>query len=34
MMFNIYYSFVGVGLLGIATFIRFNEKEDEKMELE
>ena len=34
MMFNMYYSFVGVGLLGFATFIRFKEKEDEKMELE
>ena len=34
MMFNMYYSFVGVGLLGIVTFIRFQEKEDEKMELE
>ncbi len=34
MMFNMYYSFVGVGLLGFATFIRFKEKEDERLELE
>ena len=34
MMFNMYYSFVGVGLLGIVTFIKFQEKDDGKIELE
>ena len=34
MMFNMYYSFVGVGLLGIATFIRFKQKDEVKLDIE
>ena len=34
MMFTMYYSFVGVGLLGIATFIRFKQKDEEKIDIE
>ena len=34
MMFTMYYSFVGVGLLGIASFIRLKQVDEEKIDIE